>query len=434
MGRVSPTWPGAAERTSPTAGSTRSGSRPSDDEGGDRRYVLPSAAERLVDLSWAPTGQHLLLVSREQRAGPEASAPACAGSLSTVAKPAGATQPARRGRAEQLHLESRRGAGRLPDAGRPAHLPVRARTSLPPAFRYLADLGRDDAGPLPFAPVAWSPDGSAWSTRHPPRTRPAPRSGPSARSRPLALFTAEPNASGRRAARRAPRGSRPAWRGDGSIVALARPNGSGPLVVRAVDPAGETRDQSPLPLEAAPTFAARWDLAPRPGHRRRPQRERLRREPDRLLAGALPSGGGPMSRAGSCPSSWRSRSAPVLLLLVAPPVRAQELPPRRRRSRRRRPRGIRRPRARGARSGYCPTRSSGPPTSSTRCSSACCAASRTRCRGVVNGVLNSALNFITRRRPPAPTQPHGADALGARCATIANAAPGAGRALGRAST
>src|SRR4051794_37833389 len=39
----------------------------SDDEGGDRRYVLPSAAERLVDLSWAPTGQYLLLVSREQR-------------------------------------------------------------------------------------------------------------------------------------------------------------------------------------------------------------------------------------------------------------------------------------------------------------------------------------------------------------------------------
>jgi len=32
-------------------------------------------------------------------------------------------------------------------------------------------------------------------------------------------------------------------------------------VLRIVDPQGESRDAEPLPLEAANTFAARWDLA-----------------------------------------------------------------------------------------------------------------------------------------------------------------------------
>jgi hypothetical protein len=38
-------------------------------ERGSRRFVLPTGDERLVDLSWAPDSQHLLVVSREQRAG-----------------------------------------------------------------------------------------------------------------------------------------------------------------------------------------------------------------------------------------------------------------------------------------------------------------------------------------------------------------------------
>src|SRR5581483_9676690 len=42
-----------------------------DGDWGQRSYVLLSASngERLVDLSWAPDGQHLLVVSREPRAG-----------------------------------------------------------------------------------------------------------------------------------------------------------------------------------------------------------------------------------------------------------------------------------------------------------------------------------------------------------------------------
>jgi dipeptidyl aminopeptidase/acylaminoacyl peptidase len=229
-----------------------------DDESGDRRYVLPSTAERLVDLSWAPAGQHLLVVSREQRPNgsvrtrlrwldPAGGEPRELLSLPGEIVPSSYTW---RPDGTQVALLTR--VGQLTSLG---VVDVNAAD-----FRYLADLSRDDSTPLPFAPVAWSPDDSRLVYAAPAQDPASPGFWPFGPKPPPALFTAEANAvAGQRLGTAT--GQSPAWRRDGSIVALARPNGNGPLVLRVVDQDGETRDQSPLPLDPANTFAARWDLA-----------------------------------------------------------------------------------------------------------------------------------------------------------------------------
>ncbi len=55
-------------------------------------------------------------------------------------------------------------------------------------------------------------------------------------------------------------GQSPAWRTDGSLVALTRPKSDGPLVLRSVDARGTTHDLGSLPVTAA-AYAARWDIA-----------------------------------------------------------------------------------------------------------------------------------------------------------------------------
>jgi hypothetical protein len=230
----------------------------SDDDGGTRRYALPSATERLVDLSWAPMGQHLLLVSREQR--PDGSVRARVRWLASTSD-----EPR-----ELLSLPGEIVSSSYiwsPDGAQVAFLTWSGQlTSLgvvdvnTAAYHYLADLSRDDSTPLPFAPIAWSPDSSRLVYTAPAQDPAVPALWPFGPKPPPTLFTVPADATvGERLA--SATGQSPAWRGDGTIVALARPSGSGPLVVRVVDPAGETRDQSPLPLEAANTFAARWDVA-----------------------------------------------------------------------------------------------------------------------------------------------------------------------------
>jgi dipeptidyl aminopeptidase/acylaminoacyl peptidase len=231
---------------------------PSDDERGDRRYVLPSTAERLVDLSWAPTGQQLLVVSREQRPNGSARArlrwldPAGGEPRELLSLPGEIVPSSYTWSPDGTQVAFLTRAGQLTSLG---VVDVNAA-----AFHYLADLSRDDSTPLPFAPIAWSPDGRRLVYAAPAQDPAVPTLWPFGPKPPLALFTAETNAAaGQRLATAT--GQSPAWRRDGSVVALARPNSNGPLVLRVVDPDGETRDQSPLPLEPANTFAARWDLA-----------------------------------------------------------------------------------------------------------------------------------------------------------------------------
>ena len=128
------------------------------------------------------------------------------------------------------------------------------------AFQYLADLGRDGLAVSSFPPVAWSPDGRRLLYAAPAEDRPISGAGALGATAPPRLFTAELSQPLGRPLGDAT-GHAPAWRSDGSIVALARAKRDGPPLLRAVAPSGESRDLAELPLPAAATFAARWDVA-----------------------------------------------------------------------------------------------------------------------------------------------------------------------------
>ena len=209
-------------------------------------------------MSWAPKGEHLLLVGLEPRTD---------GSLRTQLRVADAQGGAPRsllGFPGEVVPSSYTWS---PDGAQVAFLTRSGQLVAlclldveTGEFRYLADLSRDDSTPLPIAPVAWSPDGRRLVYAAPAQDPAVPALWPFGPKPPPALFRTDAHtAVGQRLANAT--GQSPAWRRDGTIVALARPDGSRPLVLRSVDAQGESRDGSSLPLEAANTFAARWDLA-----------------------------------------------------------------------------------------------------------------------------------------------------------------------------
>jgi hypothetical protein len=223
---------------------------------GSRRFALSTADERLVDLSWAPDSQHLLVASREQRAG---------GGQRTRLRLLAATTGEARALASLPSAVVPGSYAWSPDAGRVGLLtrvgPLTSLCLLGIAgdFHYLVDLGRDTPATLSFPPLAWSPDGGRLLYAAPARERPA-ASGWLFGSQPApALFTAE-------AARPVPRpvadarGQAPVWRADGSVLVLANGPG-GTLVVRQIEPGREPREVARLPLRAGSAFAARWDTA-----------------------------------------------------------------------------------------------------------------------------------------------------------------------------
>lgn len=230
-----------------------------DGERGERHYVLPASAadERLVDLSWAPDGQHLLLASRQQLPG---------GGQRTRLRwlPIDGGDPR-----ELISLPSEAVPGSYdwsPDGDRVAFLTrVGQLTSLcllsirDGTFHYLVDLSRDDAGSLPFPPLAWSPDGRRLLYAALVQDRPTGGGWLFGSKTTIGLFAADlARPVGERVG--TAEGQFPVWRSDGSVLVLAR-SSSGPLVLRQVEPSGESHDLAELPLKASSRFAVRWDAA-----------------------------------------------------------------------------------------------------------------------------------------------------------------------------
>ena len=218
---------------------------------GERRYALPTntADERLVDLSWSPDGGHLLLVAQQRPQG---------GTLRT----------------RLLHLDAATGAAReliaLPGevvpgayawspAGDRVALLVRAgnRTALclvgttDGAFRSLAD-----AVAAPFPALAWSSGGDHLTYAAPADPATGDLAGAAV---PTLLFTDDlDGGTARRLGDAAGQG--PGWRMDGLILAIDRPKGRGPLLLRAFDAAGRGQDLGEVPLPAGALAGVRWDL------------------------------------------------------------------------------------------------------------------------------------------------------------------------------
>jgi hypothetical protein len=268
-----------------------------DGSGAARRYVVPPpiGGERLVDVAWAPDETHLLIASR---------VPLTTGGSRTRLRWVGvAPGPARDDGAPDggdardlvaLPADVLPGSYRWNPAGDQVAFLARAAqtTSLcvldvtDGRFRYVADVAQGTAPPL-FTPAAWSPDGArlAYTAPVPDRPSHAPISWLTGSKTAVDLFTDGPGIGphGAPARRRlgaasggaAALGQWPGWRSDGSLVVLARPSGSGPLVVRSTHPgdggdggaargaASETHDLAPLTaLPASITgYAATWDVA-----------------------------------------------------------------------------------------------------------------------------------------------------------------------------
>jgi Tol biopolymer transport system component len=228
---------------------------------GSRAYALNTNAreERLVDLTWAPDGRHLFLVSRYQLAGGGYRTrllwlDAATRQVDTIA-----------------NIPSEVVPGSYDWSPTGAHVALLARSGQTTALclvrtngteiRYLTDLYQDDSSPLTFPPVAWSSDGSRMLYTAPLQSPTNAQGGWlwGTQSAP-ALFEVRVSRPQEQRVGTV-EGQSPSWREDGSVAMLARPKFGGPLTLRTMDPDGSVRDLGELPVKAAPTYAARWDIA-----------------------------------------------------------------------------------------------------------------------------------------------------------------------------
>ncbi len=240
-----------------------------DGERGERRYALPAntAAERLVDLTWAPDGTGLLLASQQRPQGGGART-----RLLWLDLPAGSSAPAPR---DLITLPSDIVPGAYawsPQGDRVALLArANGKTTLclvaraDGTFRPLADITSDGRPGPSFSPLTWRQggvgDGGALAYAAPPPgtgsggfalgTAPAPR-----------LFTEGP-ADDPGTALGAAEGLGPGWRGDGLLLAVVPPGRRGSPILRAYDPhaGGAAQDLGALPQQIGTPDSVRWDMA-----------------------------------------------------------------------------------------------------------------------------------------------------------------------------
>ncbi len=245
---------------------------------GHRLFTLQRAAtdERLVSLSWAPDGRHLLAVSQTGSAG-------ALGWIST------ASIHSRLFLLDPLAPAAKTGDGQmilslpseiLPDSvvwsPRGDRLAFLARTGSRVAlclvrsdgsdFRYLTDLEPSTSKRQPFPPIAWAPAGQAivYARSNPPSTSSSGwLFGTGSSSQPTTSLFVDDLTGQQPRLVSAAGGEAPGWDLDGSIVTLVLPDRSGPLLVRAVRPSGQSQIVSQIPLPARDPVLARWDLAHR---------------------------------------------------------------------------------------------------------------------------------------------------------------------------
>lgn len=233
-----------------------------DGERGERRYVLPpnTADERLVDLSWAPDGTHLLLVSQQRPQGGGLRTRLLWLDLANVEEGA----PTAR---ELIGFPSEVIPGSYnwrPDGRRVTLLTrVGGRTALCVAgtdgslFRSLADVGGEEGGSPPFPPLAWTPDGGVIYAD--PGDSP---NGSFGSPRPVSLVAddltgAPPRHLGDVTG--APGGAGPGLRDDGVVVVLSRSKANAPAILRAFDSAGDAAQSLGSVTIPAAINGMHWD-------------------------------------------------------------------------------------------------------------------------------------------------------------------------------
>lgn len=235
-----------------------------DGDRGARIFSLPSntADERLVDLSWAPDGAALLMVSQQRPQG---------GGVRSrllrldLAEPAGAATAAPR---ELIGMPSEIVPDSFTWSPRGDRVALLARSDGRTAlcvvgldgglFRSLADVG--DAGGSPtFPPLAWATPGVGVVYAAPDPADSRVVGGLFGAVRPATLFADDldgvlPRRIGELA------GPGPCSRGDGLLVALAQPKARAIVSARAIDPGdgGAAQDLGPLAQIPGTLASVRW--------------------------------------------------------------------------------------------------------------------------------------------------------------------------------
>jgi dipeptidyl aminopeptidase/acylaminoacyl peptidase len=216
------------------------------------------ADEELVDLSWSPMADRLLIVSRGE------TAPDVVRSRGWLLEPS-------TGQADQVFtLPSEVVPGTVgwsPNGQALAFVAHAGQVNalcvlrLPGGFRYLADLETTPKPPLGMAPVEWSPDGGRIAFVAPPQRPPDAVGWPQAEPVHLTYVAGAddlvPVAAGDAGL------DTVAWREDGQIVGLGREGGDGRLALKLVSAAADqssTQVLARLPLHPSDRYAAGWAL------------------------------------------------------------------------------------------------------------------------------------------------------------------------------
>jgi PEGA domain len=240
--RASVLWLVSAERATPVAS-----------------WRLPTASdEQLLDASWSPRAERLLVVTGQVRSGGGAA-------RSRVWLVEADGQAAR----TMLSLPSQIVTGSVlwsPDGQRVVFLAHAGAVNavclldLEENFRYIADLDLSPGSPLAYPPATWSTDGQQLLLV-------APRQLPP--GAPVGWLPAEPRHALYvvRAADLTPRllgdteFDLAGWREDGQVLGLGRLGMDGSLALRLQAGGGGSPQQLELPLKPGPGYAATWDLA-----------------------------------------------------------------------------------------------------------------------------------------------------------------------------
>lgn len=224
----------------------------------NRRYRIPlSSDEELSGLSWAPDGDHLLVVSQSVAPGD-----AVRSRLFWI-------DLARETIRELVSIPSRIVPDSFawsPDGRRVAFLTRTGSltslcvldTAVTNGFTYLTDLGQNAGNPLPFAPIALSADGQRLLYAAPVSTSSGPTGWLFGGKPADALFLASiTRPIGKRLG--SATGQAPVWRDDGTALALARGR-NGSLRVQEISADGTASDVGTIPLHVGGAFAVRWDV------------------------------------------------------------------------------------------------------------------------------------------------------------------------------
>ncbi len=235
-------------------------------------FRLVGAGERLVDLSWSPDAEHLLVITRQTLSLGGEQTRFLWLALSGGEPRELLTLPGQVVPGSYTWEPNGHAAAFL---ARPGSGPQTAVCVLEPetsAFRYLGDLvpdGSASAAPA-AAPVAWDAAGIALyaASAAPLAKEDAPLFGLRPMGGPrtvLGLFRARSPAG--TDDERLPGGDGAtglAIRDDGTILGLSRPKSDGPVVLRGIDPTGsQAEDLAELavpPSSSGASLAARWDL------------------------------------------------------------------------------------------------------------------------------------------------------------------------------